>query len=110
MSSIPVISLNVIRQAITWHQMPQPLHLYCVDNFNFPDGRQQATVKAYFNIQETIRVCNLSHCHETSQYAFMYRLQDCFCKDIAVVSIDVLDDKHEFEVTLSCVVEKHDHE
>jgi len=109
MSSIPAISPRVIRQAVEWHGLPNPTEVRVSPGFNFPDGRQQNTVYVFFNIQEVIETCNLSHFHETSQYAFKYRLQQCFCEDITVVDVVVPHDGHEFSCALSCVIWKHDH-
>jgi len=110
MRIIPVISLNVIRQAIAWHDVTQPVELRVASNFDFPDGRRQTSVYANFNVAQLIDDCGLSNFREPSRYAFMYRLQECFCADIRVVncSWDPADD--ECVVTLSCTIEKHDHE
>jgi len=110
MSILPVISLNVIRQAIAWHDITSPVQLRVAGTFAFPDGRLQATVYANFNVPQVIEDLGLSGFHEGSRYAFLYRLQECFCEDIRVCDLTTSPDDDECTVALSCVIEKHDHE
>jgi len=110
MRILPVISPNVIRQAIEWHAIPKPLRVHVESSFAFPDGRQQSTVYVYFDIPEVVDALGLSHFKATSRYAFMYHLQECFCADIRVVDVALTDNDNECAVSLSCTIAKRDHE
>lgn len=108
MSSIPVISHNVIRQAIEWHGETQPRAISTGSNFKFPDGRQQATLYLHMSLAQVMKDHNLGHFHETAQYAYLYSLQNCFCNDITVVDLTWQPEDDQFIVALSCIIKAHD--
>jgi len=110
MPSIPVISHNVIRQAIDWHGLPKPSAITTLKNFKFPSGKNQATVSVLFDTSELLRRWTMTGILSPNDYGFQFQLQQCFCSDIQVCDI-VIDPKMGVtEAMLSCTVEPHDHE
>jgi len=110
MASIPVISHNVIRQAIDWHGLPKPVDIATLSNFKFPAGKTQSTVLVCFTTESLLRLYTMVGILSPEEYGFQRQLQDCFCKDITVIECLINSRSGLTEVTLSCVLEPHDHE
>lgn len=107
MSSIPVISHNVIRQAIKWHGLPSPQRVTTLSNFIFPSRKSQATVVLIFDNLDLFKRYTGVQLQDDYLYGFKNDLQNCFCRDIAVVQIYVDATRGITTVYLSCILEKH---
>jgi hypothetical protein len=107
MSSIPVISHNVIRQAIEWHGLPSPQRAMTLSNFAFPSGKSQATVVLIFETLDLFKHYTGVQLKDDNLFGFKNDLQNCFCRDIVVVQIDVNSTRGTTSVYLSCILEKH---
>lgn len=108
MPSIPVISHNVIRQALDWHDLPKPAAVTTLDNFRFPSGKSQATVALTFDTTDLLKRFTLTGIQTPNDYGFQFALQQCFCSDIVVCDIIVDAKMGVTEALLSCTLEPHD--
>lgn len=108
--SIPVISHNVIRQAIEWHNVPEPTFVSTVSNFTFPNGKYQATLHAQFNMLDLFKVYTGVELLAGRKHGFLVDLQNCFCRDIQVIGYEIDAAPGHLCVILSCTVEPHDYD
>lgn len=110
MTSIPVISHNVIRQALDWSGFPEPIRVSTVSNFTFPNGKYQATLKVEFSNSELLKHFTGIEPYANNPHELLLELRECFCGDIIPVYSTPDQTKGITTVILSCTVEPHDYE
>jgi len=110
MSSIPVISFQVIRQVLAWSGFPDPDSLRTVSNFTFPNGKYQATITATWQAADLLTKFTGIELEPGSDHGLLTELRECFAADIIPVFTMVDSKAGTVTAILSCTVEAHDHE
>lgn len=108
MSSIPVISHQVIRQALDWMNFPDPISVRTVSNFTFPDGKYQARLDCTWDAEELLKRYTGVQLTSQADGALLADLRDCFCSDIFPIDSSLNSKLGTVTVILSCVVRPHD--
>jgi len=109
MSSIPVISHNVIRQALEWMDFPEPLYIQTVSNFTFPNGRYQARLDVTWDAKDLLRSYTGVQLQPKSDHGLLGDLRECFCSDVFPIESTVNSKTGRVTVILSCTVNPSDY-
>lgn len=108
MSSIPVISHMVIRQALKWMGFPDPITVRTVSHFRFPSGKYQARLDCTWNAGDLLQRYTGIQLAPECDHGLLVDLRECFCSDVFPVH-SILNPKLGIvTVILSCTVNPRD--
>lgn len=112
-----VISVRVLRQALSWMGIPAPW-FRTTDFMRWPDGRLTSTIKCMWNYSdidpwyserlEAVTTYPMIFSAEQMARVLWVALAECFCEDIQVVTCRYEPGPHWFSAYLACTVMPHD--